>query len=555
MAGYKETPRQKMIAMMYLVLTALLALNVSKDILNAFLIVNESIESTNVGLSQEVSTVYNEFETQYSQNKEKTGEAYHKALEVKENTKAIIEYLDQLKYNLVGVSEYGLISEINNEEMKTMFYKDTTYTNGTSGKYLLLKDVPTKDKYDNTTTYLIGMKDGGGEAYNLSAKLNSYRSYLLNVVNLDQNSNELGLVIRPGKSYHDPDGAAVTWEYYNFYHTILAADITIVNKLVNEVKNAEYNAVQYLFQSITASDFKFASVSAKVIPKSTYLFKGQDYEAQILVAAYDDKAKPDVFIRTGADEWKDSYLKNAKKISGSEGSVNVKLPTNAEGVQKYAGIIQLRDPVTGELQNHPFSAEYIVAPPSLTVAPLKMNVFYIGVENPVSISAPGIPASKINATISAGTLYKKDDNYAVKIPKKVPGNKVTVVGTAEVDGKTMQLGSAEFRVKRVPSPTAEIAGKTDGKIDKNTLLAAAAIIPNMKDFEFDLYFEVTSFTFATIINGDWIPKNVRGNQFNKEISNIIRNGKRKQKFFFENIQAKGPDGTIRSLNPINLELQ
>ena len=554
MAGYKETPRQKMIAMMYLVLTALLALNVSKDILNAFLIVNESMESTNIGLSQEINTVYNEFETQYSQNKEKTGEAYNKALEVKEKTKTIVEYLNQLKYNLVGVSEYNIESNINKEEMMTKFYMDTTYANGITEKYLMLKDVPTKDKYDNTTTYLIGMKDDG-EAYNLSSKLNAYRSYLLEVVNLDQNSEELGLVIRPGNSYSNPDGQNVSWEYYNFYHTILAADITIVNKLINEVKNAEFDAVRELFSSITASDFKFASVSAKVIPKSTYLFKGQDYEAQILVAAYDDKAKPDVYIRTGADEWKDSYLSNAKKITGSEGSVSLKLPTNAEGPQKYAGIIQLRDPVTGEKINHPFSAEYIVAPPSLTVAPLKMNVFYIGVENPVSISAPGIPASKINATISAGQLYKKDDNYAVKITKKIPGNKVTVRGSAEVDGKTMQLGSAEFRVKRVPSPTAEIAGQTGGTIDKNTLLAAAAIIPNMKDFEFDLYFEVTSFTFATIINGDWIPKNVRGNQFNKEISNIIRNGKRKQKFFFENIQAKGPDGTIRSLNPINLEIK
>ena len=77
----------------------------------------------------------------------------------------------------------------------------------------------------------------------------------------------------------------------------------------------------------------------------------------------------------------------------------------------------------------------------------------------------------------------------------------------------MQLGSSEFRVKRVPSPTAEVAGQTDGQIDKNTLLAAGAIIPNMKDFEFDLFFEVTSYTFATFINGDWIPKNVKGNRF------------------------------------------
>jgi gliding motility-associated protein GldM len=554
MAGYKETPRQKMIAMMYLVLTALLALNVSKDILNAFLVVNESMESTNEGLISEVSDVYRDFKTQYEQNKEKTGEYYNKAIEVRNKTQEVVRYLEHLKYMLVGVSEYNIPSRIDSIELVTKYYRDSTLSNGTTKPVLMLKDVDTKDKYDNTTTYMIGMNDEG-EAYFLKKKLQDYRQYLLNVMNQDQNYQGIGLMIKDGNAYRNADKQAVSWEYYNFYHTILAADITIVNKLINEVKNSELDAVNYLLSSISASDFKFASVSAKVIPKSTYIFKGQDYEAEILVAAFDDKAKPDVYIRQGVSEWKDSYLNGAKKISGAEGIVPLKIPANTEGPQKYAGIIQLRDPVSGEIQNHPFNGEYIVAPPSLTVAPLKMNVFYIGVENPVSISAPGIPASKIKPVITTGQLYKKDNNYAVKISKKVPGNKVTVSATAEVDGKTMNLGSSEFRVKRVPSPTAEIAGKTDGKIDKNTLLAAGAIIPNMKDFNFDLYFTVTSFTFATIVNGDWIPKNVKGNRFTTEINNIIKNSKRKQKFFFEKIQAKGPDGTVRSLNPINLEIK
>jgi len=102
---------------------------------------------------------------------------------------------------------------------------------------------------------------------------------------------------------------------------------------------------------------------------------------------------------------------------------------------------------------------------------------------------------------------------------------------------------------------AEIAGMTDGKIDKNVLLGSSAIIPNMKGFEFDIYFVITSYRFGAIINGDWFEKNIKGNVFTDEVAKIIRNGKRKQKFFFDNIQAKGPDGTIRSLNPINLELK
>ena len=127
--------------------------------------------------------------------------------------------------------------------------------------------------------------------------------------------------------------------------------------------------------------------------------------------------------------------------------------------------------------------------------------------------------------------------------------------TAELDGKVIQLGSSEFRVKRVPDPIAEIAGQTGGSIDKNVLLSAAAIIPNMEDFNFDLYFIVTSYTFGTIVNGDYLPKNIKGNVFTPEVTNMIKNGKSKQKFFFENIQSQGPDGTIRALNPVNLELK
>lgn len=103
--------------------------------------------------------------------------------------------------------------------------------------------------------------------------------------------------------------------------------------------------------------------------------------------------------------------------------------------------------------------------------------------------------------------------------------------------------------------TAEIAGQVQGKIDKNTLLAANAIIPVLKDFEFELYFRVTSFKMITIIGGDLVQKNVRGNQFNQEVTSIIQNARRDQVFLFQNIQATSEDGTTRTLNPINLEIK
>ncbi|MBE9492233.1 MAG: gliding motility protein GldM, partial [Bacteroidetes bacterium] len=204
----------------------------------------------------------------------------------------------------------------------------------------------------------------------------------------------------------------------------------------------------------------------------------------------------------------------------------------------------------------PFSHEYIVAPPSLTVAATKMNLFYIGVDNPVSISVPGIAKENIRPSISAGSISSDPNsrgNWIVRVPTGT--RKAVISASADYQGQMMNMGSAEFRVKKVPDPVAEIAGLVQGSIEKNTLLAASAIIPEMKDFEFDLYFRVVSFKMITIIGGDLVQKNARGNRFTEDMNSIIKNARRKQKFFFQNIQATGPDGTTRSLNPINLEIK
>ena len=549
MAGYKETPRQKMIALMYLVLTALLALNVSKDILNAFLVVNESMESTISGLQNKVDYTYNKFEMQYKLNPEKVGPKWNEAKEVKDETDKLLHYLENLKFYLVQKNEM-----MDSIKVINLYYKDTVI-NGKTKKYLMLDKVPSKDKYDNVTHYMIG-NNGNGEAYRLSKKLKEYRSFILQKMNEPEDSKKVGLIILPGKAYRDATGTKEDWEYHNFNHTILAADITLINKIINEVQSAEFDAANYLFASISAKDFKFDQVEAKIIPKSTYVLKNRKYEAEVLVAAYDSKTKPDVYVVTGVDKWKPEYIKRAKKVSGESGTVKLVFPATSEGVKKYAGVIEMLDPKTNKKVQYPFNGAYVVAPPSLTVSPLKMNVFYIGVKNPVSISVPGLSLDKVTPSISKGKLYKDPKNkgqWIVEVPKGI--KKTTISAVAKLEGKNYQLGSVDFRVKRVPDPTATIAGMTGGKIGKNQLLAAGAIIPEMKGFEFDLYFEITSYSFTTLINGDFFTIKAKGNQFSKDVIKRIRNGKRKQKFFFENIQAKGPDGSKRSLNPINLELK
>ena len=560
MAGYKETPRQKMISMMYLVLYALLALNVSKQVLDAFIVVNQSMVSSNQSMTQKVATTYNNFEEQYALQKEKVGPYWKQAKVVKAETDSMLRYLNHLKLKLVEITDHKDSAYI----MKNYYYDSLVpdpYHPGamTKAKFLDLEKVPTKDRYNDPTNYLIGNGvQKNGEAYHLSKLMNAYRQKILNVMNMPDTTTKVGLITNYLGNrkivYRNADGQKQDWENHNFYYTILAADITLVNKIISEVKGSEFDAMNYLFSSVTKKDYKFDQVKAKVIPTNTYVLEGDNYEAQVLVAAYDTKTNPKVWVLPGVDSITSKNINRGQLIRGKNGVVKLVFPARKAGFHKYAGTIEMVNPATNSISKYPFHGSYIVAPPSLTVAPLKMNVIYIGLDNPVSITAPGIADAKIHPTITAGKLTRDGNKWEVRINKRVPGNKVYISATADVNGKNVFLGKSLFRVKRVPDPVAQIAGQTNGTIDRNTFLAAGAIIPTMKDFEFDIYFTVTSYTFATLLNGDWIPKNVTGNRFTPEIDKLIRNARPHQKFFFENIVAKGPDGSVRTLNPISLEI-
>jgi gliding motility-associated protein GldM len=549
MAGYKETPRQKMIAMMYLVLTALLALNVSKDILDAFIVVNQSMEQTNETFSDKLAGTYIKFENQYQLNQNKVEPFWNKAKEARQLANEMKEYIDDLKFQAVQVSE-----RMDSLDIMEKYYHIETVPdpydprNEVQTAVLDIAHVPTKDKYDQATNFFINK----GEAVKLKDKIIEFRESMLNLVD-SAYRDDVKMGLDTDGPYYDADGSPQNWEMHHFYHTILAATVTILNKIKAEVQTAEFDIVSGLYEQITITDFKFDQVDAKIIPQTRYVRKGDKYEAEVLVAAYDSKQEPNVFVLPGADELTDNNINRAEKITGEDGSVKISFPATREGLQRYAGIIQIQDP-SGDILSYPFADEYVVAPPSLTVAATKMNVFYIGVDNPVSISVPGIADAKIRASISTGSLTREPagDGWIVRVPAGQSMAEINV--SAMYEGEQRPMGTAEFRVKKVPDPVAKIAGQVEGQIERNTLLAAGAIIPVMEDFEFELYFRVTSFRMATVIGGDWISKRTNGNTFSEEMNSMIRSARRGQKFFFENIQAEGPDGVPRSLNPISLEI-
>ena len=242
------------------------------------------------------------------------------------------------------------------------------------------------------------------------------------------------------------------------------------------------------------------------------------------------------------------------KIPTTAGIGRLRIPATSTGPQTHRGIIRLISP-TGYPQEYPFTAQYIVERPSVTVSADRMNLFYVGVPNPVSISAPGIPTGNIRPVISAGgTLSRQSDgSYIVQVQ---PGTReINITVNAVVDGATRSMGTSNFRVRNVPDPVAFIANRREGRITREELLLARAIIPRMENFEFDLNFEIESFSMVTTMAGDVRTYRAGGNQFTQEMLQVITNASRGQRFIFENITTRpGPDGRVRTLSPLSFTI-
>ena len=526
-----------MIAMLYLVLTALLALNVSKQILDAFLVVNESMETTNENFSKKLDITISEFKAQYLINPNKVGPYWQKAQTVHILSQALIKYVDSVKYMVIKKAD-GL------ETMQ-------------EAKALKLREVKRKDDYDRTTRYFIGSSEDGsaGESHILRERLEQYKKQILDLIDPKyRNSMKIGLDTKG--PFYAAGGEKQNWEMHNFYRTILAADVTILNKIEAEIYNAEFDITNYLFKSISAREWKFTDIKAKVIPKSGYVFTGEDYQAEILVAAYDPKANQDVRYIMGSDSLYEGNFKNATRLEGSNGIVTLKLGSGTEeGLRKFAGIIKIVSPL-GDTMTYHFKDDFIVAKPGITISPSKMNVFYMGVDNPVDISVPGGP-EKVIPVISVGHIRPEGKGWMVyDLQNLPPGTKEAVVNVSAVFlGKTKSMGSRSFRLKKVPDPIAQIANVHDGIVNRSLLLASPYIIPTMPPgFDFDLKYTVTGFTFVTDYNGDIMEVKVVGNRLTQEIVKLITTAKKNKRVWFEAISVRGPDGD-RTIAGINLKVQ
>lgn len=563
MAGAKETPRQKMIGMMYLVLTALLALNVSADILDAFAIVNDGLEKTNASVENKIEDYYNIFELQYSRQPEKAQVYWDKANEIRVKTDEIINFIEkEIKVPLVLETE-NITEEqlLNSKDPKKALLRNTEKINDENRRVFYefeLKNIGAKDKYDAATNFMIN----NGNATILKNKIQEYRSFVVNTVEdagLSNYSKYVGLltdVDHNGEKiiYTDNDGQELSWENKNFEHIILTAEIAILNKIVGEIQTTEYDAITALFKQIGSSDFKFESVQARVIQRSDFIIKGQNYEAEIFIAAADTSKAFDVKYFMGTDDYNKAKGEPVK-LNSKEGKVILNFPTTTVGMHKYAGRIEIPRP-DGTMALYDFNESFQVVAPSATVAPTKMMVMYEELQNPISVSAPGITSDDIMINVEGGkyTKDKNDGDYFVEVNK---GAKIVKVKVSAKDdkGKIVDLGTQEFRVKKVPDPVVKIGDITGGKVEKEVLLSIGRVMAVMKDFDFEGFnYVVDSYTVSTY-RGTFIDKNNKGPKFSNEVIELISNAQTGQRIQFQDICVKSPKGEVRNVGSINIQIK
>jgi len=512
----KETPRQKMIGMMYLFLTAMLALNVSKDVLQAFTLVNNGLTQTNINFSKKNDIVYNEFDKQATLYPDKVKEWKEKAEKVKKMSTELFGKIDEYKQLIVKTAD---------------------------GPKFDMTNIQSKDNLD-IPAQLMMMEGNGKRALELKKMFGDYKGYLVSVI--DPKQKELITAIEKTLSTEDPPtppdhkGEHLTWEVENFEHIPLVGVITLMTKMQSDCKNAESDAITYLLGRIGANDFKFNKIEAIVSAPTTYVLKNAKFEAQVFIAASDSTQQPEILV--GGSKLQ---LKNGKGIyTGS---------TSAIGPKKWGGVINLKAP-DGSTKAYKFDSEYQVGEPSLVVSPTKMNVFYVGVDNPVDVSVNGVPSEKVFPALEGAGSITKDASgrgYIVKV--KNPG-KVKVSAQAEIDGKKISMGDREFRVKIVPTPVAKCGGKIGGTIKKNELLTQQGIKAELENFDFDLKFEIVSFIVSANIKGYNEEARGAGFKFSAEQLNLMRKVETGKKLYIESIKAKGPDGSVRDLPSIVFKL-
>lgn len=503
------SPRQRMINLMYIVLTAMLALNVSSDVLDAFSQVEAGLTRTNNTTTRRNDAIYAQLEAINADNPAKGAVWFNKAREVRGEATRLCGLIDSLRMAIAREAD---------------------------GNDADPSDIDNRENLESAAVVMLNPVTQRGAR--LRAAIDAYSRYVSAIVtdSIKRQSIEQALSTKPFR--RKGVEAPRKWEESYFDNTPVVAALTLLTKLQNDIKYAEGEALSTLLAQVDAGDVRVNELQAFVVPESRYVMRGSNYSADIVLAALDTTSRPRVVIGN-------------REIPGG----HYRAGTGSTGEFSYSGYIEVPH-ADGTSSRHPFSSKYVVMEPSATVSATMMNVMYAGIANPVSISVPGIPANAVTASMTNGSLTRQGDHWVAH--PSVIGTDVVITVTATVDGRSQTMNTTHFKVRKLPDPTGYIRIGNDrykgGRpVAKASLLNAPGIGAAIDDGLLDVTFNVLSFETVFFDQlGNAMPEVSAGANFSQRQKEQMRRLTRGKRFYISRIRAKGPDGVERQLSPIEV---
>ena len=513
MAGGKLSPRQKMINLMYLVFIAMMALNMSKEVLSAFGLMNEKLTTANTVATERNTAFMAGLAEKVSEQPAKYTPLKEKADQISTLSNEFNTYVEQIKSELLETAD------------------DPT-------------DYEAMDKADALNTKFF---EGGKVTASASEFLEKIKTYREGVVSALSTVKEVdGQVSKDitntfsTEDVKDRDGVKKNWLNYNFEGFPLVASLTKLTQMQADVKTTESKVLSALLAGELTRDASATNYKAVVVPDKTAFFSGEKFKGKIVLARFDAGLKPTSVEVNGNKEFK---VEN--------GQIMLDFPAGNVGERDIKGELQFKE--GDSIVKIPIESSYAVIPKpnSAVISADKMNVVYRGVNNPMTISIPGVPA--VNATAPGLKKVGGAGKYMMNVTN-VKAREVSIKVSGKLPNGTSVSDSKKFRIKPIPRPVGTVRGE-DGaiKMARNALEISSigAILP---DFDFDIKLKVTGFKFK--VEGQ-PTVSVRGGRLSAPAKSALRKAKRGSSVQIIDIKAQLTTNSgykLKKISPVIVEL-
>ena len=462
MAGAANSPRQRMINLMYLVFIAMMALNMGKEVLSAFGLMNEKLEAANERYISTNDAVFDELEKKEQEKPEEYAEALKKARQVRDMSNDYYTYLGALKEDIM--SQAGK-TEAERKDFQVM---------------------DKSDKLDEKFFKTDGLKPEGQEFLD---KIKGYRDGLIALLDSKKDEALINVIKQrfdtgENDKVKDREGNSVGWVQYNYEGFPYIAAVTKFSQLQSDVRQTEQDFYKAILGEKMGEELSMKHYTTLLEQSRGAYYVNQEFDGAIVLGRKDKSTKPKKVELT-----LDGRPIPESQVEVVEGKVKLKVNTGNVGDHKIEGKLiyeQKGEEIPVDVSQ---SFTTIPRPNEAVISADKMNVVYRGVVNPMTISMPGVPDNQVNAS-APGLSRKSGPNYIMK--PNAGSSEVTIVVTGTFDGQKFS-SSKKFRIKDIPKPEGAILRTTGAvKLAKANILAGELSVA-FNDFDFDLTTKVNSF--------------------------------------------------------------